>query len=147
MKRHALTNDEWESVKELAQYKPPRGPSPGPETIRPFLDGICWILATGAPWRDLPSEFGPWESVYTRFRAYIKHGIFAGILERLQRGSSDKGHLKLYLACFDGTYVRAHRHAAGARQKKRATRGPTRKTARRNRLSGALGEDSPPKST
>jgi len=66
----------------------------------------------------LPPEFGPWESVYTRFRAYIKHGIFDRLLERLQQESFEKGHLKLHLACFDGTYIRAHRHAAGARQKK-----------------------------
>lgn len=146
MKRHALSNTEWEAVKDLAQYKPPRGPEPTPETIRPFLDGICWILATGAPWRDLPPEFGPWESVYTRFRAYIKHGIFDKLMERLQRISSEKGQMKLYLTCIDGTYIRAHRHAAGARQKKLATRKPTRKRVRRNRLLDVHEEDSPPKS-
>lgn len=147
MKRHALKNAEWEAVKDLAQYKPSRGPSPDPKTIRPFLDGICWILATGAPWRDLPAEFGPWESVYTRFRAYIKYGIFDKILERLQRDSFEKGRLKLYLTCFDGTYIRAHRHAAGAHKKKPATHGPMRKTARRNKLLDAPEEGSPPKST
>lgn len=147
MRRHALSNAEWEVVKDLAQYKPPRGPKPKPETIRPFLDGICWILGTGAPWRDLPTEFGPWGSVYTRFRAYIRYGLFDKILERLQRDSLGKENLRLHLACFDGTYVRAHRHAAGARQKKRATRKPTRKTARQNRRWGAPGEDSPPRST
>ena len=147
MKRHALTNAEWEAVKDLAHYKPPRGPEPEPETVRPFLDGICWILATGAPWRDLPPEFGPWESVYTRFRAYIKHGIFDKLLERLQRVSFDKGHMKLYLSCVDGTYIRAHRHAAGARQKKRATHKSMRKTARQSKPLGVREEDSPPRST
>ena len=147
MKRHALTNAEWEAVKDLAHYKPARGPEPAPESIRPYLNGICWILATGAPWRDLPPEFGPWESVYTRFRAYIREEVFDQIIERLQRGALEKGNMKLQLSCFDGTYIRAHRHAAGARQKKQATRKPTRRPARRNKLLDAPEEDTPPRST
>lgn len=74
------------------------------------------------PWRDLPPEFGPWESVYTRFRAYIREEVFEQIIERLQRDALEKGNMKLQFSCFDGTYIRAHRHAAGARQKKQATR-------------------------
>ena len=146
-KRHALTNAEWEAVKELACYSPPRGTKPAPESIRPFLDGICWILATGAPWRDLPPDFGPWESVYSRFRAYIKHGILDTILATLQRDALEKGHMKLRLVCVDGTYIRAHRHAAGARQKKQELHKPMRKQARKNRRSAAPGEDTPPKYT
>ena len=147
MKRHALTNNEWEAIKDLAHYKPSRGPGPRPESVRPFLDGICWILATGAPWRDVPPEFGKWESIYTRFRAYVKQGVFRQILECLQRNALEKENMELHLACFDGTYVRAHRHAAGARKKKRAARKPTRKTARGNRPWDAPEEDSPPRST
>ena len=144
-KRHALTNAEWAAVKELASYKPPRGPEPEAETIRPFLDGICWILATGAPWRDLPPEFGPWESVYGRFRAYIKHGVLDEILQTLQRSALEKGHLKLRLACVDGTYIRAHRHAAGARQKKQETHKPIRKKAQKIKRLDAPEEDIPPR--
>ncbi len=147
MKRHALSNAEWEAVKDIACYKPPRGIAPAPETIRPFLDGICWILYTGAPWRDLPPDFGPWESVYSRFRAYIKHGILDEILARLQRDALEKGHLKLRLVSVDGTYIRAHRHAAGARQKKQETRKPTRKRVPKSRPLADPEEDSPPKST
>lgn len=147
MNRHALSDAEWEAVRELACYKPPRGTDPAAETIRPFLDSICWILYTGAPWRDLPPDFGPWQSVYSRFRAYIKHGIFDEILARLQRDALEKGHLKLRLVSVDGTYVRAHRHAAGARQKKRETLKPMRKRAPKNRPSAGPEVDSPPKST
>lgn len=147
MTRHALSDAEWEAVKELACYKPPRGTEPAAETIRPYLDAICWILYTGAPWRDLPPDFGPWQSVYSRFRAYIKHGILDEILANLQRKALEKGHLKLRLVNVDGTYVRAHRHAAGARQKKRETRKPTRKKAPKNRPLADPEEDSRPRST
>ena len=145
MKRHALTNDEWDDVKDIAQYKPPRGPEP--ENVRPMLDGICWILATGAPWRDLPEHYGKWEAVYSRFRAYIKHGVWSKIVEKLQRDVKQSGDLKLRLVCFDGTYIRAHRHAAGARRKKRVTSAPMLKIAKRNKHSGAREEDSRPRST
>lgn len=147
MKRHALSNAEWDAVKELACYKPPRGREPEAESIRPFLDGICWILYTGAPWRDLPPEFGPWQSIYSRFRAYIKHGILDDILANLQRDALKQGTLEIRLVHVDGTYIRAHRHAAGARQKKRVTRKPTRKRAPKNRLLAVPEEDSRPKST
>jgi transposase len=118
IKRHALTDKEWDKIKDLATYKPARGRSPNPETIRLFLDAILWIAATGSAWRDLPTRFGPWESVYSRFRAYIKRGIFDKILEQLQQAALKKRRMKLRLVCFDGTYIRAHRHAAGARKKK-----------------------------
>jgi transposase len=147
MTRHALSNAEWAAIKDIACYKPPRGTEPAPETIRPFLDGILWILYTGAPWRDLPDGFGPWQSVYGRFRAYIKHGIFDEILSGLQRDALEEGELELCVVNVDGTYIRAHRHAAGARQKKQETRKPMQKRVPKNRLSVVPGEDSPPKST
>ena len=121
IKRHALTDKEWDAIKDLATYKPARGISPNPQTIRLFLDAIFWIIGTGSAWRDLPTRFGPWESVYSRFRAYMKRGIFGKILKQLQQSAIKKRRMKLRLVCFDGTYIRAHRHAAGARLKNDAT--------------------------
>ncbi len=141
MARHDLTPKEWELIKDLAEYKPKRGAPP--KHVRRFLNGICWVLATGAAWRDLPERYGPWESVYTRWRAYIRRGVLPRIIERLHRDAAEKGQMMLALACVDGTYVRAHRHAAGAPKK---TAKPP-KTRPPNRPWDVPEADSPPSST
>ena len=117
MNRHALSDTEWENIKDIAEYKPKAGPRP--QNVRHRLDGICWILATGAPWRDMHPEIGDWEEVYSLFRIFVRRGIFGQLLARIQQNAVRAGNMRLELTCFDGTYIRAHRHAAGARKKKR----------------------------
>jgi transposase len=68
-----------------------------------MLDGVFWILRTGSPWRDLPEEFGPWETVYCRFDQWNDAGIFDKILRRLQAAYLDVGALDSELWCVDGT--------------------------------------------
>ena len=77
---------------------------------RPFVEGMIWILRTGAPWRDLPSAYGPWQSVYTRFSRWSQRGVLATLLEALARERDDEGYL------IDATIVRAHQDASGARK-------------------------------
>lgn len=112
MKRFDLSDKEFGLIKAIATYKPARGPEP--KQIREMLDGILFVLCTGIPWRCLPDGFPPWRSVYARFRAYQKHGIFEQILATLQKTASARRQTHLTLICVDGSYVRAHRHAAGA---------------------------------
>ena len=82
---------------------------------RLFVGAVLWIARTGSPWRDLPPDFGPWNSVYQRFarwsRAEIWHAVFAELA-----GDADLEEIFI-----DSTIVRAHQHAAGA-AKKKATR-------------------------
>ena len=65
-KRHALTDEQWERIEPLIPRSQARTGRP-PKDRRLMLDGIFWILATGAPWRDLPERFGPWQTVYDHF--------------------------------------------------------------------------------
>jgi transposase len=81
-----------------------------------MLDALLWVLRTGAPWRDLPDFYGPWETVYSRFRIWRKDGVFDRIVERLQVELDDAGKIDWDLWCIDGSNVRAARCAAG-RQK------------------------------
>lgn len=76
-----------------------------------MLEGMLWILRTGAPWRDLPSAYGPWESVYTRFSRWSASGVLARLFEALARERDDEGFL------IDATIVRAHQDASGAAKK------------------------------
>jgi transposase len=115
MKRYDLTEAEYLSIKEFAEYKPKRGPAP--TQVREMLNAIFWLLAAGAPWRCLPACFPPWQSVYTRFRAYQRRGLLDQMVKKLQRNLAGDSHLELTLVCVDGSSIRAHRHAAGARKK------------------------------
>lgn len=116
MKRHALTDEQWALVESLVPKSKARTGRP-PSDRRVMLDGIFWILATGAPWRDLPERFGPWQTVYDHFRNWRKGGVFAKIVEALQVKLDAKGYIDWELWCVDGASVRATRAAAGADKK------------------------------
>ena len=52
---------------------------------RLFLEGVCWILRTGAPWRDLPLEYGNWKTVYNRYNNWSKKGHIEAIMIELKK--------------------------------------------------------------
>ena len=79
-----LTDAEWERVRPLL---PPQRPPVGRprRDQRTVLDGILWVLGTGSSWRDVPRErFGPWETVYGRYREWRKDGRWQRVLEALR---------------------------------------------------------------
>ena len=116
MRRHQLTDGQWNVVEPLVVRRRARTGRP-PEDPREMLDGIFWILRTGAPWRDLPERFGPWQTVYDYFSAWRQGGVFARILEALQVRLDRDGRIDWDLWCIDGSSVRAARCAAGADKK------------------------------
>jgi transposase len=81
-----------------------------------ILNGILWILATGAPWRDLPACYGPWSTVANRFYAWQQSGLWNRILISLQQAANECRAIDWSLHFVDGTVIRAHQHAAGARK-------------------------------
>jgi len=99
---------------KLAPMLPPeRGKTGRPsKDHRTMIEAILWKHRTGAPWRDLPGEFGSWNSVFTRFNRWSKAGLWQSILEIL-RGEGDTEWVMI-----DATIIRAHQHAAGAVKKK-----------------------------
>ena len=116
MKRHELTDEQWEMVEALIPHKPSRTGRP-PRDRRIMLSGIFWILGTGAPWRDLPERFGPWQTVYDHFSHWRREGVFAKVVEALQVKLDERGLIDWELWCVDGANVRAARAAAGADKK------------------------------
>jgi len=78
------------------------------------IDAVLWRTRTGTPWRDLPEEYGNWKTVYNRHRRWAIDGVWATILDELQRGCAQADGPDWTVAV-DGTVVRAHQHAAGAR--------------------------------
>ena len=107
MARSKLTNRQWALIEPLLPGKfsdPGRSGSDNRKTI----EGILWIIRTGAPWRDLPSDFGKWGTVYQGFRRWEQKGVFDSIFEVTD------GQLDLRAVLVDGSYVKVHQHAAGA---------------------------------
>lgn len=143
MRRHELTEEQFEQIKDLL-------PSGEGEQGRPWedhhrlLNGMFWILNTGAPWRDLPERYGPWQTVYSRFRRWQADGTFDRILERLQMKLDEEGRIDWELFCIDGTTVQATRAAGGA-PKSEAKKGTL--TSLKITPLDTPEADSPPKST
>ncbi len=114
--RHEVTDEEWELVDEYvtrpaAQTRRPR------RDARLMLNSVMWVLRTGAPWRDLPERFGPWETAYYYFNTWRADGTFDRVLQALQIRLDRDGKIDWDLWCIDGSNVRAARAAAGASKK------------------------------
>jgi transposase len=122
----------------LAGLLPPEKPAVGRPNVehRRILDGILWKLRTGAPWRDLPERYGPWSTVYSRFFRWRRAGVWDRLFGAVLARADAAGELDWDLHFVDGTVIRAHQHAAGAK-------GGTRN----RRRSAAAGAASRPRST
>jgi transposase len=110
MRRYELTDAEWERVKCYFPEKEPGTRGRPPKSGREILNGILWIARSSAPWRDLPERFGPWETVYTRFRELTKKGVLLQAFKDLNV-DADMQDVSL-----DSTSVKVHQHAAGAKK-------------------------------
>src|SRR5829696_7522770 len=115
MERHTLTDGQWERLRPLLP-PPPRSRGRPRRDDRLIVEGILWRLATGVPWRDLPERFGSWRTVYSRFRRWQQAGVWERALATLQADADATGDLDWARHFLDGTTVRAHQHAAGARK-------------------------------
>jgi transposase len=127
MHRHDLTNEQWQRLEPLLPPQKPQTGRPNNDH-RTVISGILWVLRTGAPWRDLPERYGSWSTVYSRFQRWRKAGIWERILKELQAMGDQEGTLDWEIHFVDGTIVRAHQHAAGA---KKATQPPKHSDAAR----------------
>lgn len=105
-----MGDEEWAVFAPFVTDNRARGGRP-PGDHRRTLDGIFWIARTGAPWRDLPAEFGAWNSVYQQFRRWTLSGIWDVMLAALADADPDATALQM----IDSTSIRAHHCAAGAK--------------------------------
>ncbi|MFH9956058.1 IS5 family transposase [Streptomyces roseolus] len=114
MGRGELTDAAWARIEPLL----PKHDGAGRpwRDHRQVVNGVLWRLRTGAPWRDLPSRYGPWQTVYRRFAQWEKDGTWAKLLEEVQVRDDAVGAVE-WTVSIDSTVARAHQHAAGARKK------------------------------
>lgn len=107
MVRRQLDERQWRKLEAVVTASLRAG-RPGRDD-RNFIEAVLWWRRTGAPWRDLPEEFGPWKTVFNRFDRWSKGGKWRRLFETLQDDRDDEWH------SIDSTINRAHQHAAGAK--------------------------------
>lgn len=108
MDRFILTDTQWEKMEPVCLGKPTdRGRTGGNNRL--FVEAVLWIARTGSPWRDLPLLFGKWNTVFKRFRDWVKANVF----KRLFDAVSDDPDMEY--AMVDATIVKVHRHGQGAK--------------------------------
>ena len=109
MNYYAISDKHWERLSHILPTEgSPKGGRPA-KNVRTFINAIIWLLRTGSPWRALPEEFGAWQSVYSRFRRWEKRGYWQAMFQVFTLDA------ELSSVMIDGSYVHAHKHAAGAK--------------------------------
>ena len=107
-RRHDISDSIWDRICDLL---PGRSGHVGRPCVdnRLFIDAVFWILRTGAPWRDLPPDYGNWNSVYMRFKRWRDKGVW----ERLLNSVID--HPDYEWLMIDASCCKVHPHASGAK--------------------------------
>ena len=82
MRRHEISDENWHRIESLLPGRP-GDPGVTAADNRSFINAVFWIAKTGAPWRDLPSRFGKWNSVFKRFDRWSKKGVWQRVAEAL----------------------------------------------------------------
>ncbi len=107
MSRYDLTDFEWRVIEPLLPNKPRGVPRVDDRRV---LNGIFWVLRSGAPWRDLPERYGPRTTCYNRFVRWRKSGVWDRMMDAIT--AAHDGDIQM----IDSTAVRAHQHAATAKR-------------------------------
>jgi len=105
--RFDLSDEEWAAIEPVL---PAAKHGPARVDDRRVLNGIFYILRTGAPWRDLPERYGPRTTVYNRYNRWAQRGVWKGIFDALAQECDDA------LIFIDASIVRAHRAASGSKR-------------------------------
>ena len=112
MDRDRISDRDWAVISPFLPSEQGRNCRPAHDNRLVFA-GMLWILRSGAPWRDLPSTFGKWISVYRRFRRWCEAGVFDDLLETLvELGMTEDWRVQMV----DSTVVRGHVQGAGAKK-------------------------------
>ena len=132
--RYMLSDELWAAMAPLVrQAKTHRGGQPPVVPDRLFFEAVLYVGRTGIPLRDLPAEFGAWDAVYNRLRRWVHSGAMRRLFEGMTADPAFDGVRRVLI---DSTTVRCHRHAAGARRKKKRSGRPG---VRRPRASAGAG--------
>ena len=152
--RFEPNDQQWQQIEALLppEHSGKRGRPYCPH--RPVVNGILWVLTTGARWIDVPARYGPWQTAYDRFVRWRKAGIWHKVLASLQADHDESGRLEWHFGAVDSTIIAVHPiaatlgHYAGEAEKKGGPK-PTREHPMRSKAkpSAAVEGDRRPRST
>lgn|SRR5690606_36052276 len=108
VKRYELSDAQWRRIEGLLPGKVGDPGRTGADN-RVFVDGVLWVLRSGARWQDLPERYGKWKTVHKRFTRWARAGVWEKVFASLT-GDPDNQYLML-----DTTLVRAHQQAASGK--------------------------------
>ncbi len=108
--RFDVTDAEWALIEPLV---PVAAAGPLPRRVRDQFNGVLRRFRTGSGWRDVPERYGPWSTIYSRFNAWAKGGVFQALMDALIAAAASRGQVGLELVSVDSTTVRAY-HEKGA---------------------------------
>src|SRR5215212_7535683 len=102
-----LTDQQWDILEPLNPDPPRREDGRGRpwRDPRDVLNAILWILRTGAPWKDLPERYPPYQTCHRRFQRWIEEGVLGSVLEALAEDLEKRGHIDLSECYIDATFV------------------------------------------
>ncbi|GMG70272.1 hypothetical protein TEHOK1_09610 [Tetragenococcus halophilus] len=107
-KRYELSDEQWA---QIAPYFPKYRTGRPPKSNRVMFNTILWIARSGAPWRDLPKEYGSWKTVHSRFCLWRDSGLLESLFIQLNQQADDEN------LSIDSTVISAHQHSAGAKKR------------------------------
>ena len=112
-RREELTDEQWALIASLFEKTDEiRTRGRPPRSAREVLNGVLWILRSGARWQDLPERFPPYQTCHRRFQRWVKDGKLKRVLETLAQDLLERGKLDLSETFIDGTFVSAKKGAA-----------------------------------
>ena len=109
MDRHTLPDSDWERILPLLPREANGRGCPAKKGDRNFIEAVVWMMRTGAPWRDLHPRFGPYTTIYNRFRRWAMKDHWKAIFAAIKIDEKPGGTMA------DGTIARAHQHSAGGK--------------------------------
>ena len=109
-RRYELTDEEWEKIKDLLPPEVTGKRGRPSKDNRTMFNAMVWLARSGAAWRDLPERYGPWQTVYSRFRKMLDDEV----LDNIFRVLSLEAELSELIV--DSTIIKAHQHSAGAKK-------------------------------
>ena len=112
--RQEISDETWEWIEPLLPDRTPRRGGRWREH-RSMLEAMVWRFRVGAPWRDLPERYGPWQTVYDRFNRWSADGTFDRLLARARAEADARGEIDWQVAA-DSTAAKLHQHGATLRR-------------------------------
>jgi transposase len=101
-----LTDKQWEKIQDLVPDGPVRSDGKGRpwRDKREVLEGILWIVKTGARWRDLPKDYPPYQTCHRRFQQWVESGVFDKVIKALAHDLQERGGIDMSECFVDGTF-------------------------------------------